>query len=135
MAEYRTGSGKETTMAGARKRNGKGNGGITRRQFIGYTTAAGALAAAGPALPALTGRAAAGTRSTAPAGTAAAPVRPESFKWEEATIADLQAAMERGSLTSHHLVQAYIQRIKLIDFSGVQLNSVIEINPDALRIA
>ena len=120
-------------MAGARKRNPENNG-ITRRQFLGYTTAAGALAAAGPALPALAGRAAAGTSSKAPAA-AAAPARPGSFKWEEATIAQLQAAMERGNLTSHHLTQAYIQRIKRIDFSGVQLNSVIEINPDALRIA
>jgi amidase len=122
-------------MAGTKKRDPKRNGGITRRQFLGYTTAASALAAAGPALPALTGRATAGTQSRTSVGTAAVQTRPQSFKWEEATIADLQAAMEKGSLTSHHLVQAYIQRIKLIDLSGVQLNSVIEINPDALRIA
>jgi amidase len=113
-----------------------GDGIISRRRFLGYTTAAGALAAAGPALPALAGRSAAGAESAgASAAATTTPTRPGSFKWEEATIADLQAAMEKGTLTSRHLVQAYIQRIKLIDLSGIQLNSVIEINPDALRIA
>jgi amidase len=133
MAQRPTGAGKEGQMAGQGKRDRES--GITRRQFLGYTTAAGALAAAGPALPAIAGRSPAAAQSAGPATTATAHARPESFKWEEATIAELQAAMEKGSLTSHHLVQAYIQRIKLIDLSGIQLNSVIEINPDALRIA
>jgi amidase len=58
-----------------------------------------------------------------------------SFKWEEATIAELQAAMQAGTLTSRRLVEAYIQRIRRVDLAGVQLNSVIEVNPDALAIA
>ena len=58
-----------------------------------------------------------------------------SFKWEEATIAGLQAAMEAGTLTSRRLVEAYLQRIRQIDLAGIQLNSVIEVNPDALAIA
>jgi amidase len=58
-----------------------------------------------------------------------------SFPFEEATIAELQAAMESGRLSSRRLTQAYLRRIRQIDLSGIQLNSVIEVNPDALDIA
>jgi len=58
-----------------------------------------------------------------------------SFPFEEATIAELQAAMASGRLSSRRLTQAYLRRIRQIDLSGIQLNSVIEVNPDALDIA
>jgi len=103
---------------------------LSRRRFLRYTTTAGALAAGSPALTALAG----GNAAMAEAAETAA-TRVPSFKWEEATIAELQAAMEAGTLTSRHLVDAYIQRIRQIDLSGAQLNSVIEINPDARAIA
>ena len=54
---------------------------------------------------------------------------------EEATIASLQAAMASGQLTSKTLTERYLKRIKKIDQKGPGLNSVLEINPDALRIA
>ncbi|MGH2820366.1 MAG: amidase, partial [Actinomycetota bacterium] len=57
------------------------------------------------------------------------------FRWEEATIAELQAAMESGRLTSRHLVRDYLHRIRAIDASGTQLNSVLETNPDAATLA
>jgi amidase len=104
---------------------------LSRRGFLRYTTTAGALAAGSPALGALAG----GDPAMAAEGAAAATSRAPSFKWEEATIAELQAAMESGRLTSRHLVDAYIQRIRQIDLSGVQLNSVIEVNPAAREIA
>ena len=53
----------------------------------------------------------------------------------EATVADLQAAMTAGKLTSKALTAQYLARIKAIDKSGPRINSVIEINPDALVIA
>ena len=53
---------------------------------------------------------------------------------EEATIADLQAQMTNGGLSSLSLVQMYLNRIDAIDRKG-GLNSVIEINPDAQAIA
>jgi amidase len=102
---------------------------LTRRRFLRYTTTAGALAAGSPALTAMAG----GGAIAEAAGTAATHV--PSFKWEEASIAELQAAMEAGTLTSRRLVDAYIQRIRQIDLSGAQLNSVIEVNPDARSIA
>jgi amidase len=53
----------------------------------------------------------------------------------EATIAELQAAMGSGRLSSRRLTRAYLRRIRQIDLSGIQLNSVIEVNPDALEVA
>jgi amidase len=50
----------------------------------------------------------------------------------ELTIADAQARMASGKLTSRRLVEMYLERIKEID---VKLRSVIEVNPDALAIA
>ncbi len=114
-------------------------GKVSRRKFLGYTALTGALAAGGPALPALTGTAQATTRTAATARSASSATRSAAhvphFKWEEATIAELQAAMQAGHLTSKHLTHAYIERIRHIDFKGVQLNSVLQINPDALAIA
>jgi amidase len=101
---------------------------VGRRGFIKYSTAVGALAAASPALPA----AAAAT----PAAPAASNGRGPSFRWEEATIAQLQAAMAAGRLTSRELTRAYVRRIRDLDHRPpIQLNSVTEINPDALAIA
>jgi amidase len=57
------------------------------------------------------------------------------FDVEEKTVAELQSAMQAGSTTSQQLVQLYLKRIAAIDKSGPKLNSIIELNPDALAIA
>lgn len=53
----------------------------------------------------------------------------------EATIAELQAEMASGQLTSEQLTQEYITRIQALDQSGPGVNSIIELNPDALVMA
>ena len=53
----------------------------------------------------------------------------------EAGVAALQAAMQSGKTSSQALVRAYLARIKAYDKSGPRINSVIEVNPDALIIA
>src|SRR5256885_16390466 len=53
----------------------------------------------------------------------------------EATIAELQAAMAAGQVTSISLVNVYLQRIATLDQSGPRVNSIIEVNPDARAIA
>ena len=53
----------------------------------------------------------------------------------ELSIAEVAAQMKHGELTSHALVQQYLDRIAKIDKSGPAINSVIELNPDALAIA
>jgi amidase len=65
------------------------------------------------------------------AGALAAPT----FELEEATVGDLQKRMQAGALTAHALTQRYLDRIQAIDKRGPALNSVIELNPDALSIA
>lgn len=57
------------------------------------------------------------------------------FDVEEKTIAEIQTAMENGSLTARNLAGLYLKRIEEIDRNGPTLNSVIETNPDALTIA
>jgi amidase len=53
----------------------------------------------------------------------------------EATIAQLQAEMASGNLTSVQLTHEYISRILALDQNGPGVNSVIELNPDALAMA
>ena len=86
-----------------------------------------ALAACQPASP----PPAASPAETAKPAQAAAPA----FAFEEASIADLQAKMAAGTLTSHALAQAYLDRIAAIDRAGPAINAVIELNPDALKEA
>jgi len=56
-------------------------------------------------------------------------------KFNEATIAQLQAAMSSGHLTSEELTKYYLSRIIGLDQSGPGVNAVIEVNPDALVMA
>jgi amidase len=53
----------------------------------------------------------------------------------EATVAQLQAMMASGQLTSVQLTRYYIDRILALDQNGPGVNTVIELNPDALTIA
>lgn len=54
---------------------------------------------------------------------------------EEATILEFQEKMKSGTLSSKLITQWYLKRIEEIDKSGPSLNTVIEINPDAISIA
>jgi amidase len=57
------------------------------------------------------------------------------FFREELTINDIQAAMENGKVTSKELVMYYLYRIAKYDQDGPKINSILEINPDAIFIA
>lgn len=54
---------------------------------------------------------------------------------DEATISQLQEWMQNGSFTSQSITQGYLDRISQFDKQGPAINSVIEINPEALQIA
>lgn len=54
------------------------------------------------------------------------------MEFVEITIAELQSKMRSGELSAAKLVEAYTERIKQID---PKIRSVVEINPDAVRIA
>src|SRR5262249_10978960 len=53
----------------------------------------------------------------------------------EATIAQLQADMASGNLTSVELTNYYLARIRALDQGEEGVNSIIELNPDALEMA
>src|SRR6266436_2312157 len=66
------------------------------------------------------------------------------FPFLEATVAQLQAQMAAGRLTSEQLTRAYIERIHKLDQGGsgddgdsssLGVNAIIELNPDALALA
>lgn len=57
------------------------------------------------------------------------------FALQEASIDDLQKQMNDGTRSSRDITQLYLDRIAAIDKEGPKLNSVIELNPDALSIA
>ena len=95
---------------------------LSRRAFVGVA----ASAAAAAALP----------RERALAQVRRAEASPTSaFALEELTIADLQAAMQRGEQTSRSLVEQYMSRIASLDRQGPALRHMLDTNPDALSIA
>lgn len=57
------------------------------------------------------------------------------FELDEITISELQTKMKSGQYTARSITQKYLERIEEIDRRGPGINSVIEINPDALKIA
>jgi amidase len=59
----------------------------------------------------------------------------DNFALAELTVDDLQKAMTNGTQSSRSITQLYLDRIQAIDKQGPLLNSVIELNPDALAIA
>jgi Asp-tRNA(Asn)/Glu-tRNA(Gln) amidotransferase A subunit family amidase len=52
-----------------------------------------------------------------------------------ATIAELQAAMDAGALTSERLVELCLKRIEAYDKAGPRLNAVLQVHPRALELA
>jgi amidase len=102
-------------------------GAPSRRSFLKTAMVGGAAASVIPMYPAL-----GAAREIAPA-----PAIPEikAFDLDEIAIAELQDGMSSGRFTARSLVEKYSARIDEIDKHGPAVNSVIEMNPDALAIA
>ena len=99
----------------------------SRRSFLKSGLVTGAAATMYPALGAA--RAAAADAPTAPVPDVKA------FELDEVTIADLQDGMKSGKFTARSLVEKYSARIEEVDKNGPAVNSVIQMNPEALTIA
>ena len=97
---------------------------MKRRHFL-QTTAAGCVVTITSPISALAYEESAPKTSTAP---------PE-FELEELTISELQQGLQSGKYSSKELTEKYWNRIGHVDKAGPALNSVIERNPDAERIA
>lgn len=68
------------------------------------------------------------------AETAATPGT-KGFDVVEASISELRVALEAGEVTSEELVRLYLRRIEKYDSSGIRLNAMVVMNPDALADA
>jgi amidase len=97
--------------------------GLARRELLKLAALGTAAAAVGAGPSDALAEQAADGRPTAP------------FTLDEATIDDLQAKMNSGETSARLIAEAYLERIERIDRSGPQINSIIEINPEALAVA
>ncbi|OLE91561.1 MAG: hypothetical protein AUF79_03810, partial [Crenarchaeota archaeon 13_1_20CM_2_51_8] len=102
---------------------------VSRRDFLKYGAGVAAVAAGAsgllgkiPSLPSL----------TTPTLIHQVPPDPGI---EEVTIAQLEAQYAAGTLTATSVVNMYKTRISALDQSGPRLNSLLQVNPDALTIA
>jgi amidase len=98
-----------------------------RRSFLKATVIGSAAATLSPLYPAL------GAAREMASSSAVPDLRP--FELDEITIIDLQDGMKSGKFTARSLVEKYSARVAEIDKQGPAINSVIELNPDALAIA
>jgi amidase len=98
---------------------------VSRRVFVALsaTAAAGALAASPP------------LAAGASASSSSRRFASDAYDVEERSVAEWQAALTRGELTSRQLVERYLQRIESLDTQGPKLRAVLETNPEALDIA
>jgi amidase len=99
-----------------------------RRRFIQASLLVGASVAAGS--PRITRGA-----STADALNLASGAAPGSFELDEITVSELQEGMASGRFTAQSITEKYLERVEAIDKHGPAINSVIEVNPDAMSIA
>jgi amidase len=97
-----------------------------RRSFLQTALLGGVAATLYPALGAA-------REVSSPTATPTPNVEP--FELDEITISELQDDMKSGKYTAMSLAEKYSRRIYDIDKHGPGLNSVIELNPDALSIA
>jgi amidase len=98
-----------------------------RRRFIQASLLAGAGAALSPRAPI----------GAAPENSSAFEARAAvgSFELDEMTVTQLQEGMGAGRFTAHSIAEKYLARIESIDKHGPAINSIIEVNPEALSIA
>jgi amidase len=106
---------------------------LSRRTLLRWSALAGAGATVGGGFAA-PARGQGGGEDAKAAVTAVEPAT----SLVELSIAEMQAAMAAGTLSSAELVRGYLQRITSLDDAdrpGPGVNSIVEVNPQALEIA
>ncbi len=96
----------------------------SRRGFLQSSLIGGVAAAVYPAL---------GAARAVSAASPAPEAKP--FELDEITIDQLQEGMKSGKYTARSITEKYLGRIHELDKEGLRVNSVIEVNPDALEIS
>jgi amidase len=99
----------------------------SRRNFLRTGMTATIATAAYPALGS--------ARILAPAPAPTVTITIKDFELDEITVDDLQKAFHSGQHSSRSVTEKYLARIQEIDQAGPMVNSVIELNPEALQIA
>lgn len=94
---------------------------LSRRRFLGSA--------------AMVGAASLGRAPLIPSEVVTPPAEVPAFELDEISVGELQEGMKSGRFTAHSIAQKYLERINEIDKQGPAINSVIELNPDALSIA
>ena len=94
----------------------------SRRSFLAASVGMGAASLVLP-----------GLARSASAAVPTPDVRP--FELDEVTLSDLQDGLKSGKFTARSLAEKYLARIAEVDAAGPTVNSVIELNRDALAIA
>jgi amidase len=107
------------------KRPLNNSSGYNRRDFLKVGLSGGALVAAFLHLP--------GSEKTLIPQGPSSDTPP--FELDEITIAELGEGMQSGKYTARSVAEKYLARIQAVDTQGPSLNSIIELNPDALAIA
>jgi len=99
--------------------------GESRRNFLKKTLVGGIAAATFPSL----------TFADKSHELSASPIKIKPGEFDEISITKLSEGMKSGKYTARSITEQYISRIDEIDKSGPTINSVLELNPDALKIA
>jgi amidase len=101
---------------------------VDRRGFVERLAA---LAVA----PALLSDDGAGPSGVAETAADAATTMTRVSELDEVTLSELAEAMSNGRLTARGIVDIYLDAIARVDRAGPQINSILEVNPDAREIA
>ncbi len=107
----------------AKKADGRAGDKMDRRDFLAQGATGGAALVLGSSLSA---------KADSQGNSIAAD---DSFELQETTISVLREDMQKGRRTSREIVERYLERIEKIDRQGPKVNSIIELNPDALATA
>jgi len=100
---------------------------MKRRDFLATTTLAGVVSVLSESC---------NTAQTNTNTTAATPAPfTDHFELNEVSISELQQKIKGNQYNAQELVKTYLERIDQIDKKGPAINSIIEVNPDAMDIA
>lgn len=106
----------------------RGSSELSRRKFLQSSVLAGVMgSSAAVAMP--------GPRRVKTKPAPPTHITVKFFELDEVTIMALQEGMKSGKFTARDITEKYLARINAIDKQGPAINSMIEINPDALSIA
>ena len=100
---------------------------MKRRDFLATTTLAGVVSVLSESC----------NTAQTNTNTAAATPTPfaDHFELNEVSISELQQKIKGNQYNAQELVKTYLERIDQIDKKGPAINSIIEVNPDAMDIA